>query len=55
MKEAKKERGLTSGSIKVNPNILSQVRRFCKEEGVLVSHFATVALMEKLSKDIKVK
>lgn len=50
MKEAK----LKSGSIKIDPEVLQDAKKLCKERGVQVSWFGTYAikqLIDKIKKD----
>lgn len=53
MKERKKpsktEKQL-SGSLKVEPDVLKEVKAYCKENGILVSYFGTEALKDRLQK-----
>lgn len=48
MKEKKKTVKQLSGSLKVDPSTLKEVRDYCKAHGILVSHFGTEALKDRL-------
>lgn len=51
MKEKKKIIKEPSGSVKVEPTVLTEVTNYCKENGIKVTFFATEALRDKLKKD----
>ena len=44
-----KEKGI-SGSLKVDHKVLKKARKYCKDNGLLIYHFATEAINEKLEK-----
>lgn len=46
-----KNKKVASGSLKVDPSVLSEVKAHCKEKGILLSYFATAAIKEKLVKE----
>ncbi len=46
----KTENKLKSGSVKIEPEVLSKVKEYCKKKGMLVSYFVTEAVAEKLKK-----
>jgi len=46
--KAKKEK---SGSVKVDPKILTEAKDHCKSNGLIIGYYATEALREKLQKD----
>ncbi len=50
MNGKKKEKIDGSGSVKILPNIHSQLVNHCKEHGILISYFVTEAVKEKLEK-----
>lgn len=41
---------IPSGSIKINLGVYEKVNQYCKKNGLLISHFATEAIKEKLEK-----
>lgn len=46
----KKPEKQLSGSLKVEPDVLKEVKAYCKENGILVSYFGTEALKDRLNK-----
>jgi hypothetical protein len=48
MKIKKKTR---SGSLRVEPSVLADTKKICKQKGILVSFYATEALKEKNQKE----
>jgi hypothetical protein len=54
MKEKKKMIKQSSGSLKVEPDVLREAKEYCKTNGILISFFGTEALREKLQK-VKIK
>lgn len=47
MKTKKKK---MAGSLRVDPDVLEQVVKYCKDNGIKISFFATEAVKEKLQK-----
>lgn len=54
MKEKKKTTKEPSGSVKVDPMVLTEVTNYCKENGIKITFFATEALRDRL-KNEKIK
>lgn len=50
MKAKKKE---LSGSLKIEPSVLAVLKKHCKDNGILVTYYATAAVKEKLEKEKK--
>jgi hypothetical protein len=46
-----KQKKEKSGSIKVEPTVLENVKQYCKSSGIKVGYFATEALLEKLGNE----
>lgn len=44
----KKKQDSRSGSLKVDPSVLKEVKDYCKKNGVFLTYFGTEALREKL-------
>lgn len=40
-----------SGSLKADPKVVASVKKYCKDNGLLLTWFATEALKEKLAKE----
>lgn len=49
-----KQKKEKSGSVKVDPGVLKDVKGFCKSKGLIVGYFTTEALREKLQKEKQV-
>lgn len=49
MKEKKKIKN-SSGSVRVDPEVLKEAKSYCKENGILVTFFTTEAIKDKLKK-----
>lgn len=45
----------TSGSVKVGPDTLQEAREFCRDRGLLLSSFVTLAVSRELGRQKKKK
>jgi len=50
MKEKKKLKVPTYGSLRIDPAVLLDMKKYCKDNGILITHFATEALRQHLQK-----
>lgn len=51
MKEKKKSTKEPSGSLKVDPKVLADVTKYCKDHGIKITFFGTEALKDRLKKE----
>lgn len=47
----KKQTKQPSGSLRIDPAVLLEAKKICKERGILLSFFGTEAVKEKVEKE----